>query len=43
VRPSVGAGVALLWDVIRVDAVRGLDDGEWEWIVSVNPAWRMPL
>jgi hypothetical protein len=42
-RPSAGAGVALLWDVIRVDVARGLDGGEWEWMVSVNPAWRPPL
>jgi hypothetical protein len=42
-RPSVGAGLGLLWDVVRVDIARGLDDGEWEWMVSVNPAWRTPL
>ncbi len=43
VRPSLGGGIALFWDVIRVDAARGLDDGRWEWMVSVNPAWRAPL
>ncbi len=43
VRPSLGAGIGLFWDVVRVDAARGIDDGEWEWMVSVNPAWRSPL
>ncbi|MCL7970912.1 MAG: hypothetical protein M8866_02320 [marine benthic group bacterium] len=42
-RPSVGAGLAMFWDVIRLDVARGLDDGQWEWILSVNPAWRAPL
>jgi hypothetical protein len=42
-RPSAGAGVSLLWDLVRMDVVRGLDDGEWEYLVSVNPAWRSPL
>jgi len=28
---------------VRIDAARGLDDGHWEWMVSVNPAWRTPL
>lgn len=35
-RFSIGAGVGLLWDILRVDAARGIDGGEWEWIVSVN-------
>ena len=43
VRPSLGAGIGLFWDVVRVDAARGIDGGEWEWMVSVNPAWRTPL
>jgi adenine deaminase len=43
VRPSIGAGISLFWDLVRVDAARGLDNGEWEWMVSVNPAWRAPL
>ncbi len=42
-RPSLGAGLSLLWDLLRVDAAHGLDDGEWEWMLSVNPAWRAPL
>lgn len=41
---SVGGGVSIVYDLIRVDAVRGLgDDGYWEWIVSVNPQFRAPL
>lgn len=36
---SAGAGVGLFWDVIRVDAGRGLNGGGWEWIVSVNPSF----
>ena len=43
VRPSLGAGVGLFWDLVRLDAARGLDNGEWEWMISVNPAWRAPL
>jgi len=42
-RASLGGGIGLLWDLVRVDAARGLDDGDWEWIVSVNPAWRTAL
>jgi hypothetical protein len=41
---AVGGGVSIVYDLIRVDAVRGLgDDGYWEWIVSVNPQFRAPL
>lgn len=43
VRPSVGGGLAVFWDLVRLDVARGLDDGEWEWMLSVNPAWREPL
>ena len=43
VRPSLGGGLALFWDLVRVDVARGLDNGKWEWMVSVNPAWRAPL
>lgn len=31
-----GAGVGLFWDILRVDAGRGLDGGGWEWIVSIS-------
>ena len=43
IRPSVGAGVAMFWDLVRLDVARGLDDGQTEWMLSVNPAWRDPL
>ncbi len=43
VRPSLGGGLGLLWDLVRIDAALGLDGGEWEWMVSVNPSWRAPL
>lgn len=40
VRASAGAGVALLWDLLRVDLVRGLgEEGRWEVQVSVNPGF----
>ncbi|MCI0432199.1 MAG: hypothetical protein L0271_00925 [Gemmatimonadetes bacterium] len=37
-RTAVGAGVGLFWDILRVDAVRGLGGGgEWQLLLSVNP------
>jgi hypothetical protein len=37
-RGSVGAGIAFGWDVLRLDAVRGLGSGgEWQLILSVDP------
>ncbi|MDT8435616.1 MAG: hypothetical protein RRA92_02565 [Gemmatimonadota bacterium] len=42
-RTSLGGGVALFYDVVRVDGARGLRDGRWEWMVSVSPAFRAPL
>jgi hypothetical protein len=35
-RPSVGAGVGLLWDVLRIDLNRGLRGGEWQVTLAVN-------
>jgi len=43
VRTSLGVGLSLFYDLVRLDAARGLDDGEWEWMVSVTPAFRVPL
>ena len=38
---ALGLGVALGWDVVRLDLARGLGEGgEWSWIFSVNPAFR---
>lgn len=37
---SVGAGVGLLFDIIRVDVARGLgENGVWEVIVEANPSF----
>ena len=41
-RASVGAGLSLGWDVLRLDVARGLRDGRWDVIFSVAPrfhAW----
>ncbi len=43
VRASLGAGISVFYDLVRIDVARGLDGGEWEWMVSVNPAFRAPL
>jgi hypothetical protein len=37
VRASLGFGVDLLWEVIRLDVARGVPDGEWEFVFSVRP------
>ena len=38
---SVGAGLGLGWDILRLDAARGVNGGEWEFIFSVNHGfWR---
>lgn len=42
-RPALGAGVSVLFDLIRLDVTRGLDDGVWEWALSVNPQFESPL
>ncbi len=36
VRASVGAGLSLGWDVLRLDVARGLRDGRWEVMFSVD-------
>jgi hypothetical protein len=35
--------LSFFYDLIRFDAARGLNDGQWEWMVSVTPAFRPPL
>lgn len=37
VRASVGAGVSLLWDLLRIDALRGVNGGDWRYEVSFHP------
>jgi hypothetical protein len=35
---SVGAGLGLFYDLIRLDLVRGLHStGRWQWVISVSP------
>ena len=36
-RGSVGAGLSLGWDVLRLDLARGLRDGRWAVVFSVDP------
>jgi hypothetical protein len=36
-RTSVGVGLSLGWDVLRLDLARGLRDGRWEVTFSVDP------
>lgn len=36
IEPSAGFGVGLVDGLLRVDLVRGLDDGRWEWIVGFD-------
>lgn len=35
-RAAVGAGLSLGWDVLRLDVARGLNDGRWDVIFSVD-------
>jgi hypothetical protein len=37
VRASLGVGVDLLWDVLRLDVARGVPAGEWAFVFSVRP------
>lgn len=37
VMTSLGAGLGLFYDLLRLDLVRGLKDGRWEWVISVRP------
>ena len=40
-RASLGIGARLLWDTVRISAVRGLGPGgDWEWILAVSPRFR---
>jgi hypothetical protein len=42
VRSSLGAGIGVFNDLLRLDVARGLDDGVWEWMVSLNKTiWPM--
>jgi hypothetical protein len=39
-RTSAGAGVSLFWDLLRVDAIRGLDGGSWRLQLSFHREFR---
>jgi len=36
IRTSAGAGLSLFWDVLRVDAVRGLNGGKWQVLIGFH-------
>ena len=36
VRSTAGFGLGLYYDLVRLDVTRGLRDGEWEFIATVN-------
>lgn len=42
-RPALGGGVSIVYDLVRLEFARGLDGGTWEWMLSVNPEFRPPL
>lgn len=37
VEPALGVGIGLVDGLLRVDLVRGLEGGRWEWMVSADP------
>ncbi|HLU24214.1 MAG TPA: hypothetical protein VKZ58_00715 [Longimicrobiales bacterium] len=39
-RASAGFGIGLVHDILRVDFARGLRDGRWQTVLSVNPRLR---
>lgn len=40
IRTSAGGGISLFWDVLRMDAVRGLNGGDWRFVLSFHPDLR---
>lgn len=39
IRPSVTLGLGLGWDALRLQMARGLKQGEWQLLLSVDPRW----
>jgi hypothetical protein len=37
VRTSVGAGLGIFYDILRIDLARGLNGGGWQFLLSVHP------
>lgn len=38
-RPSASLGLGLGWDLVRIKGARGLRDGEWQLLISLDPRW----
>ena len=38
IRTSAGMGASLFWNTLRIDRVRGLNGGEWQWYVTFTPS-----
>ncbi len=38
-RFSVTLGIGLFWDLLRLDLARGLNGGEWQLLLSLDPQW----
>lgn len=38
IRTSVGIGASLFWNTLRIDRVRGLNGGEWQWYLTFTPS-----
>jgi len=36
---SVSIGIGMGWDIVRVDVARGLNGGEWQVLLSIDPRW----
>lgn len=39
VRASLGAGLGIFYDIVRLDLARGLGGGEWQLLLSIDPLW----
>lgn len=37
IRASLGAGIGIFYDILRIDLARGLRGGGWQWVISVSP------
>ena len=39
IRPAVTFGFGVAWDLLRIQGARGLRDGEWQLLLSLDPRW----
>jgi hypothetical protein len=37
--PALSLGAGVIWDILRMDLARGLDGGEWQLLLSLDPRW----